>query len=89
LTTTRHSLPRHLSIGVPTCFTWAVASTSKADLITIRSDSTWRTTTPQPGTGWNTDPLFDDSDAAVTILECVNAHDRPEAGAQEIESLSP
>jgi hypothetical protein len=62
LTTTRHSLPRHLSIGVLTCLTWAVASTSKADLITIRSDSTWRTTTPRPGTGWNTDPLFDDSD---------------------------
>ena len=31
---------------------------------TVVSDTTWRARNPQPPTGWNTDLVFDDSDAA-------------------------
>ncbi len=32
--------------------------------VSVISDTTWRATNPLPATGWNTDIVFDDSDAA-------------------------
>src|SRR5205823_14953103 len=43
-----------------------IAKSAHAQFLTnnLRSDATWRAVNPAPAVGWNTDIVFDDSDAA-------------------------